>query len=133
MAASRDGNIACLPHQRCPRDACVISMTSIYRGCYRTQGCYGTVGFDVPHATCLPATAHLPFDLRGTAMYMKRKRLPVVVSRLQAIMVAAVFCLAFSNASTVAQDTVRVGVGVDPSFTSWWVAADKGFFAKRNL
>jgi NitT/TauT family transport system substrate-binding protein len=66
-------------------------------------------------------------------MYMKIKRLPVAVSRLQAIMVAAVFCLAFSNASTVAQDTVRVGVGVDPSFTSWWVAADKGFFAKRNL
>jgi NitT/TauT family transport system substrate-binding protein len=66
-------------------------------------------------------------------MYMKIKRLPVAVSRLQAITVAAVFFLAFSNASTVAQDTVRVGVGVDPSFTSWWVAADKGFFAKRNL
>ena len=66
-------------------------------------------------------------------MYMKIKRLPVVVSQLQAITVVAVFCLAFSNASAVAQDTVRVGVGVDPSFTSWWVAADKGFFAKRNL
>jgi len=66
-------------------------------------------------------------------MYMKIKRLPVAVSRLQAITVTAVFFLAFSNASTVAQDTVRVGVGVDPSFTSWWVAADKGFFAKRNL
>ena len=66
-------------------------------------------------------------------MYLKIKRLPVAVSRLQVIMVAAVFCLALSNASTVAQDTVRVGVGVDPSFTSWWVAADKGFFAKRNL
>ena len=59
-------------------------------------------------------------------MYMKIKRLPVVVSQLQAITVVAVFCLAFSNASAVAQDTVRVGVGVDPSFTSWWVAADKG-------
>src|SRR5262249_52540283 len=27
-----------------------------------------------------------------------------------------------------AQDKVRIGVGVDPSYTSWWVAKDRGFF-----
>src|SRR5262249_38509281 len=32
-----------------------------------------------------------------------------------------------------AEDTVRIGVGVDPSFTTWWVAKDRGFFAKRNI
>src|ERR1700737_863208 len=97
------------------------------------QGCYRTIGLDFPRDTCLSATAHLPFDLRGTAMYMKIKRLPVAVSRLQAITVAVGFCLALSDGSTVAQDVVRVGVGVDPAFTAWGGAADKGFFAKRNL
>jgi NitT/TauT family transport system substrate-binding protein len=33
----------------------------------------------------------------------------------------------------MAQDTVRIGVGVDPSFTTWWVAKDRGFFAKYNI
>src|SRR5207247_2051503 len=46
---------------------------------------------------------------------------------------AATFCVAFSNGAAHAQDVVRIGVGVDPSFTSWWVAADKDFFAKHNL
>jgi NitT/TauT family transport system substrate-binding protein len=32
-----------------------------------------------------------------------------------------------------AQDTVRVGVGVDPVYTAWWIAKDKGFFAKHNI
>ena len=27
----------------------------------------------------------------------------------------------------VAQDKIRIGVGVDPSYTTWWVAQDKGF------
>jgi NitT/TauT family transport system substrate-binding protein len=32
-----------------------------------------------------------------------------------------------------AQDKVRVGVGVDPSYTTWWVAKDRGIFAKYNI
>jgi NitT/TauT family transport system substrate-binding protein len=32
-----------------------------------------------------------------------------------------------------AQDKVRIGVGVDPSFTTWWVAKDRNFFAKYNI
>jgi NitT/TauT family transport system substrate-binding protein len=32
-----------------------------------------------------------------------------------------------------AQDTVRVGVGVDPVFTPWWIAAEKGFYAKHGI
>jgi NitT/TauT family transport system substrate-binding protein len=65
-------------------------------------------------------------------MYMKIRGLGVTLGRLQAITFAT-FLLALSNGCAVAEDTIRVGVGVDPSFTSWWVAADRGFFAKRNL
>lgn len=32
-----------------------------------------------------------------------------------------------------AQDVVRVAVGVDPVYTPWWVAQEKGFFAKHNI
>ena len=66
-------------------------------------------------------------------MQINIKRLRAATCRLQAVTVAMVLGVAFSNASAFAQDLVRVGVGVDPSYTSWWVAADKGFFAKRNL
>jgi NitT/TauT family transport system substrate-binding protein len=66
-------------------------------------------------------------------MQMKIKGPRGVSGRLRPMTVAAVLSLAFSNASAFAQDAVRIGVGVDPSYTSWWVAADKGFFAKRNL
>jgi len=66
-------------------------------------------------------------------MQMNTKGLQLAVCRLLAAM-AAVLALAFSTAAALAQDpVVRVGVGVDPSYTSWWVAADRGFFAKRNL
>jgi NitT/TauT family transport system substrate-binding protein len=64
-------------------------------------------------------------------MYTKIKRLGAAPGWLQATIIAAF--LAVSDGSALAQDAVRVGVGVDPSFTSWWVAADRGFFAKRNL
>lgn len=65
-------------------------------------------------------------------MYMKIRGLGVASGRLQAITVAA-FLLGVSSGCAVAEDAIRVGVGVDPSFTSWWVAADRGFFTKRNL
>jgi NitT/TauT family transport system substrate-binding protein len=32
-----------------------------------------------------------------------------------------------------AEDTVRIGVGVDPSFTTWWVAKDRHFFKRYNI
>ena len=32
-----------------------------------------------------------------------------------------------------AEDTVRIGVGVDPSFTTWWVAKDRDFFKRYNI
>jgi NitT/TauT family transport system substrate-binding protein len=38
-----------------------------------------------------------------------------------------------SGGQATAQDTVRIGVGVDPSFTTWWVAKDRQFFAKYNI
>jgi NitT/TauT family transport system substrate-binding protein len=71
-------------------------------------------------------------------MKIKIKTLPAAARRRNVIIVAAAFCVAAFcvaswNATAQAQDVVRVAVGVDPSFTSWWVAADKGFFAKQNL
>lgn len=32
-----------------------------------------------------------------------------------------------------AQDLVRIGVGVDPVFTPWWIADQRGYFAKYGL
>lgn len=32
-----------------------------------------------------------------------------------------------------AQDLVRIGVGVDPVFTPWWIADEKGYFAKYGI
>ena len=51
---------------------------------------------------------------------------------------SAIFAIGFSffvasAGEATAQDTVRVGVGVDPSFTTWWVAKDRGFFAKYSI
>ena len=47
------------------------------------------------------------------------------------------FCVAVSvstfSRGAIAQDKIRVAVGVDPSYTTWWVAQDKGFFAKYNI
>jgi NitT/TauT family transport system substrate-binding protein len=45
---------------------------------------------------------------------------------------AALLCLTASGPSA-AQDKIRIGVGVDPSYTTWWVAQDKGFFAKHKI
>jgi NitT/TauT family transport system substrate-binding protein len=41
--------------------------------------------------------------------------------------------IAASVTTATAQDKVRIGVGVDPSFTTWWVAKDRGFFTKHNI
>src|SRR5262249_21122675 len=82
--------------------------------------------------TCLAAATHLSIQ-EGTTMRMNISRLQIAACRLQALAVAAVLVLVFLNARAFAQDQVRVGVGVDPSYTSWWVAADRGFFTKRNL
>src|SRR5262245_23146196 len=32
-----------------------------------------------------------------------------------------------------AQETVRIGVGVDPVFTAWWIAEEKGFYKKYGV
>lgn len=32
-----------------------------------------------------------------------------------------------------AQDLVRIGVGVDPVFTPWWIADEKGYFARYGI
>jgi NitT/TauT family transport system substrate-binding protein len=32
-----------------------------------------------------------------------------------------------------AQETVRIAVGVDPVFTAWWIAEEKGFYQKHGI
>jgi NitT/TauT family transport system substrate-binding protein len=32
-----------------------------------------------------------------------------------------------------AQETVRIGVGVDPVYTPWWIAEEKGFYKKYGI
>jgi NitT/TauT family transport system substrate-binding protein len=41
--------------------------------------------------------------------------------------------LATSTHETRAQETVRIGVGVDPVFTPWWIAEEKGFYRKHGI
>jgi ABC-type nitrate/sulfonate/bicarbonate transport system substrate-binding protein len=41
--------------------------------------------------------------------------------------------LLFSHLPAQAIDNVRIGVGIDPSFTTWWIAKDRGFFQKHNI
>jgi NitT/TauT family transport system substrate-binding protein len=53
--------------------------------------------------------------------------------RFSSLMLTAAIGLLASVSAAAAQDTVRIGVGVDPSYTTWWVAKDKGFFTKYNI
>ncbi len=39
----------------------------------------------------------------------------------------------FAVRASSAQELVRVGVGVDPVFTAWWIADEKGFFKKYGI
>ena len=41
--------------------------------------------------------------------------------------------LAIVSMEARAEDTVRIAVGVDPVFTPWWIAAEKGFYAKYGV
>jgi NitT/TauT family transport system substrate-binding protein len=45
----------------------------------------------------------------------------------------AIGLLVWWGGPAMAEDTVRIGVGVDPSFTTWWVAKDRNFFKKHNI
>ena len=38
-----------------------------------------------------------------------------------------------STAPLRAEETVRVAVGVDPVFTAWWIAQEKGFYKKHGI
>src|SRR5262249_61585574 len=50
--------------------------------------------------------------------------------------VALTLCLLFSifaSPQLRAEETVRIGVGVDPVFTAWWIAEEKGFYKKYGI
>lgn len=46
---------------------------------------------------------------------------------------AAALILGLSGRTALAQDVVRVAVGVDPVFTPWWVAQKEGFFKRHKI
>jgi NitT/TauT family transport system substrate-binding protein len=60
-------------------------------------------------------------------------KLAAALCRLSSAAFALGFAVLALASEATAQDTVRIGVGVDPSFTTWWVAKDRGFFAKYNV
>jgi len=41
--------------------------------------------------------------------------------------------LALPASKAGAQDTVRIAVGVDPVYTPWWIAEEKGFYKKYGI
>src|ERR1700674_1294596 len=41
--------------------------------------------------------------------------------------------LAISAPSARGQDVVRVAVGVDPVYTPWWIAEERGFYKKHGI
>jgi NitT/TauT family transport system substrate-binding protein len=38
-----------------------------------------------------------------------------------------------ADRTACAQDTVKIAVGVDPVFTAWWIAEEKGFYKKHGI
>lgn len=55
-------------------------------------------------------------------------------SLIVALLLTPALLLAGMTANpTLAQDTVRIGTGVDPVYVQWWVAHDKGLFKKHGL
>lgn len=54
------------------------------------------------------------------------------MARWIALCAIAVVSVLFPRSAS-AQETVKVGVGVDPVFTPWWVAKEKGFFKKYEI
>ncbi len=63
---------------------------------------------------------------------MKTPRWKLVSVWMRSATIAVSLGLAASGAAS-AQDKIRVGVGVDPSYTTWWVAQDKGFFTNYGI
>jgi NitT/TauT family transport system substrate-binding protein len=54
-----------------------------------------------------------------------------VMHRIGAFALGLLFALPAPAAR--AQETVRIGVGVDPVYTPWWIAEEKGFYKKHGI
>jgi NitT/TauT family transport system substrate-binding protein len=50
-----------------------------------------------------------------------------------AVALGLALLMATSTHETRAQETIRIGVGVDPVFTPWWIAEEKGFYRKHGI
>ena len=57
---------------------------------------------------------------------------PAILSAM-ILSAVAIGLLAGSGEIANAADKVRIAVGVDPSYTTWWVAKDRKFFEKYNI
>jgi ABC-type nitrate/sulfonate/bicarbonate transport system substrate-binding protein len=69
-------------------------------------------------------------DIEANQMSKLNGALHHVSAKFSAI---AIGLLVWWGGPATAEDTVRIGVGVDPSFTTWWVAKDRQFFKKHNI
>jgi NitT/TauT family transport system substrate-binding protein len=61
---------------------------------------------------------------------MQCKRTSVI--RFVKAMLFSLLLIIFA-AGAHAQETVRIAVGVDPVFTPWWIAQEKGFYKKHGI
>lgn len=62
-----------------------------------------------------------------------KNRYPAFLSRLIRIIALGGLVAGSWSLAAQAQDLVRVAVGVDPIYTPWWIAQEKGFFKKYNI
>jgi NitT/TauT family transport system substrate-binding protein len=72
------------------------------------------------------------FSTHSKGEVMKTQHRKAALNWIYCLMAALVLSLTAHDPAS-AQDKIRVGVGVDPSYTTWWVAQDKGFFAKYGI
>ncbi len=63
---------------------------------------------------------------------MKSRYPAILAGMIRAVALGALLAGALS-VTAQAQDRVRVAVGVDPIYTPWWIAQEKGYFKKYNI
>jgi ABC-type nitrate/sulfonate/bicarbonate transport system substrate-binding protein len=80
----------------------------------------------VTHVSCMMPHAGPPPKQKGTAMQHR-----AVMQWIGALAVGFLFLSGMPHAR--GDDVVRVAVGVDPVYTPWWIAQEKGFYQKHGI
>src|SRR5262245_9348450 len=74
----------------------------------------------------------------GTIVVREPRKEPAMQSRSCSSVTKWIGAFAFGLLLSIppqsrAQETVRIAVGVDPVFTAWWIAEEKGFYKKYGV